>query len=399
MSSIADNEEDEFYVSFSSQACPDIHPQNKANNFQVSWQTAKELTGRWKVALTEVRYNNIHSIANSRFGVSCEKLSQVTSTFMAKLTVTNNTLDILVKQPPPAVVSLPVVRKTSDDHVMINSEICKQFTISFDSLSEAQRCGFTTQIVRTENGMLVAENRIKTSYASANDGGMTDMTPPPPPENEEGMTDITPPSSSPPPPLPFNIKFVYEFEPTADVFEQYFDDENLIIPTHPSDFCNAMTTLFGLIFTKAEYDDVNHLFTLTVAPDVLSINFENGFNLALGFKNQSYVCTDLVKRTLTADYMPILDNGIPSLKFFMNIIEPSLVDGNEMQLLKSVDIRPSEHQLGENVTRSFQLPMYMNVAVTSINTIAITVKSDSYELAPFIDGSTTVVTLHFKRVQ
>lgn len=384
MSSIADDEDDEFYVSFSSQACLDIHPQNKANNFQVSWQTAKELTGRWKVALTEVRYNNIHSIANRKFGVSCKKLGQVTSSFMAKLTVTNNTIGMLVEQPPPAVVTLPVVRKTSGDYVMIKSEMCKNFTITFDSLSEAQRCGFKTKVVRTENGMLVADNRIKTTAAAATDEGTTESAQPPPP----------------PPPSPFNIKFVYEFKPTTDVFGQYFDD-NLFTPARPSDFCNVMTTLFGFIFTKVEYDDMSHLFSLTVAPDVLSITFENGFNLALGFRNRAYIfgTTNLVKRTLTADYTPILVNGIPSLKFFMNIIEPSLVDGNEMRLLRSVDIRPSEHQLGENVTRSFQLPMYMNVVVASINTIAITVKSDSYELAPFIDGSTTVVTLHFKRVQ
>ena len=363
-----DAEDDEFYVSFSSRSCRELHSKYKANDFRVSWQTPRELAGRWKVALTQVQYNNIHSA-----GIIFKKHCPVTASFMSKLTISGSTIGFLVEQPPPGNVSLPVVR-TVDNHLRITSEQCKKFSITFDSLAEARRCGFTQVTHKTTNGTLEAFNRPPASPAP-----------------------VLVPAPLPPPP-PINIKFELTFKPLIDEPQNYFDEE-LVNPTQPQEFCAKLLSLFTDLLTNVTYDDVNRRYTLTVARDVLSLKFVNGFNLALGFNRVEYFfgTTQLVNRSIVADYMPIMFNGIPSLKFFTNIIEPSLIDGHEMRILRSVETQPERHSLNQVVNQTFQWPMYMNVAVASINTIEIVVKTENYDLAPFIEGSTTGVTLHFKK--
>ena len=156
MSLIADDEDNEFYVSFSSLACPQLHPHNQPNEFRVSWQTMKELSGRWKVALTEVQYNNFHCLANSRYGIAFSQHEQLTSTFTGKITITDKVPALKLDLPSHSTMQLPSMQTSKDERIMFTSEGCSKFNITFDSIDDAKRCGFAELTHQTLNDTLIA---------------------------------------------------------------------------------------------------------------------------------------------------------------------------------------------------------------------------------------------------
>lgn len=66
--------ENEFYMVLPSNACPQIHPQNNASNYTVTWESPVDLTsGKWKVALTEAGFNRPPTgKLNEKFGIEYE---------------------------------------------------------------------------------------------------------------------------------------------------------------------------------------------------------------------------------------------------------------------------------------------------------------------------------------
>ena len=365
----------EFYVDFSSRSCLDLHPENRANNFRISWQTAKELTGGgWKVALTALRYNNFHCIANTRFGIIYERLTPVTSTFVGKLSIIDNKPVLKFDLPPPANIQLPRTRTTGDERILILSDVHKTFNMTFDSIDDAKKYGFRQKkIHKTILGKVEAEKRI--------------------------LNDVALPSHpAPPPPPPVNVKFEFIFQPILTATPIYLDD-NLRGPWDPVGFCQTLINTFHGVFVEASYEAAAKQFKITVAKDIIAFTFTNGFNIALGFNKEVYAfgTLQLDHRTITADFFPSLFGSIPSLKFLSNVVEPSIFGGKEVRLLKYVETKPNEHQIGEKVFRELKYPEYRSVALTSINTIEIAVTTEHNEPVPFIDGSITAVTLHFKK--
>ena len=120
---VNDNQQNEFYVHFSSVDCPMLYRDNQANDFRVTWQTPKELLGRWKVALTDVQYNNFHATVNSSFGVEFSQWVKDSISFVGKLTLVDNLQPILtLEAPPPRQRPPPSVRKTAEDHACFKTQ-------------------------------------------------------------------------------------------------------------------------------------------------------------------------------------------------------------------------------------------------------------------------------------
>ena len=59
----------EFYIIAPSNACTDIYPENRANNYTIAWENPIELDGNWLVALTETNVNFTKTSVNSDFGI------------------------------------------------------------------------------------------------------------------------------------------------------------------------------------------------------------------------------------------------------------------------------------------------------------------------------------------
>ena len=81
---------------------------------------------------------------------------------------------------------------------------------------------------------------------------------------------------------------------------------------------------------------------------------------------------------------------------YSSIGQPIVVGETRVPLLKSVWLNPRSHY-GFTQHIAVKNPMYVKVASASINSIEINIRSDSGRLIPFVDGSKTSLTLHFKK--
>ena len=140
---------------------------------------------------------------------------------------------------------------------------------------------------------------------------------------------------------------------------------------------------------------------LRVVPQakLASIEFLNGLNIVLGFSKQWY---DITKSPtmLNAENEHFLRHGINTMYVYSSICHPIRIGGDCVPLLKSIWLDSSKnrsHSFGEMRNLVVKNPMYLPVSSTSINTIEVNIRSDSGHLIPFIAGSVTSLTLHFKR--
>ena len=160
-------------------------------------------------------------------------------------------------------------------------------------------------------------------------------------------------------------------------------------------FANTFQATFSDVFIRVRYDELTHRFHLTVKHGIMRVKFLGGLNMALGVRDgeRLFDAANIMKRVIIGEVAPCLYNGITSPMFLTNIVEPS----GHKRVLKTVHINPGEYDFGEVVSHSFQTPMYRKVALASINTIEIMAKTPNKTPAPFVYGSHTAVTLHFKK--
>ena len=100
----------------------------------------------------------------------------------------------------------------------------------------------------------------------------------------------------------------------------------------------------------------------------------------------------LEANTIGANVVDV-SKGFNSLFVYSDIVEPNIVGGSKVSLLRVV--RPSGRD-GETVERTFETPLYYPVAKSTFETIEISLNQDDGTLVPFERGKVHVV-LHFRR--
>ena len=144
---------------------------------------------------------------------------------------------------------------------------------------------------------------------------------------------------------------------------------------------------------------LNGTLKFTIRGGVSTIEFLNGFNICLGLSKRKYHIVDSV---LFAESEPYLRHGINSMYVYWSIVQPIRVGNVCVPLLKSVWLdrgggKNTSHSFGEVCNIRVKNPMYLPVSSTSISSIEVNIRSDSGRLIPFVEGSITSLTLHFKR--
>ena len=105
---------------------------------------------------------------------------------------------------------------------------------------------------------------------------------------------------------------------------------------------------------------------------------------------------------LNAENEPFLRHGINTMYVYSSVCQPIRIGGACVPLLKSIWMDSSKsrsHSFGKMCNLVVKNPMYLPLSSTSINTIEINIRSDSGHLIPFVAGSITSITLHFKRTR
>ena len=166
-----------------------------------------------------------------------------------------------------------------------------------------------------------------------------------------------------------------------------------------SEMALSISKDFHSVFKTVEYDDYYERFTVDVRKHIKSFTFLNTLNIALGFGQRRYVMDKDSAFHLRADFPPSLNSGISHLYIYASICKPIQVGGVRVPLLKSIWLDGSRRNFkhGELCNIVMKNPMYIPLCTTTINTVEIHIRSDSGDYIPFIAGSITSLTLHFKK--
>ena len=180
---------------------------------------------------------------------------------------------------------------------------------------------------------------------------------------------------------------------TSEVFAQ--ED---VFWANTDEMVAGLTTIFDPVFKKASLAKDGKLY-IVPRDEIAGMDFLNGLNIVLGFQKRRYTTTPET-HYLQAESVPYLRHGINNIYVYSSICQPVRVGEVCVPLLKSVWLDTSSvrsNVFGEVRHVVVKNPMYLPLSSTSINSIEVNIRSDSGHLIPFVEGSTSVLTLHFKR--
>jgi hypothetical protein len=138
----------------------------------------------------------------------------------------------------------------------------------------------------------------------------------------------------------------------------------------------------------------NGLINFKIQSGITSIILDENLSNILGFdrKNFNYA----KGKTHIAIRKPKLENAYNQMYIYSNLVEPILVGGVRVPLLKSVWVE-TKYNFEDIVHENIEHAMYLPASLSTINNIEIEIRNDSGQLINFPHGSITNLTLHFKK--
>ena len=373
---------DDLYIVLPSNACTDIHPNNNASKYIISWENPIEFNPsavqQWKVALMEINFNYIQKSLNANFGFQYTKMAVNTYTDEFSLGFQDLYAIYIHFKTFPTPLHPPYDNFEQLQITIIDNKLSFQskheFSITFTNANDANVCGFT----KTDQNKAVFNDKLYTLtstheilYQSPEDLRIVD-----------------------------HIFANYTSHPWPETFKHYFSDEKLWNSVQA--MMRNMITELKHIFDAMKYDEKTQLITLSMKPDIVSVKFLNGFNMILGFEQMKLKNDTQGKARFTGKYTPYLKGGINNMYIYSSICQPIQVGSTRVPLLKSIWLDNKKNDgranFGEVRNITTKNPMYIPISASSINSIEINIRSDSGRLFPFSDGAVTSLTLHFKRV-
>ena len=138
---------------------------------------------------------------------------------------------------------------------------------------------------------------------------------------------------------------------------------------------------------------------ITVPDDVLQLTFLSGFHFVLGFTSDTYNFTSIPKiATIRSTYPAQLKRSLTNMYIYSSICKEIQVGDTRTPLLRSLWFNrvKQNYEFGEIVHLPMKHVMYLPISQSSINSVEYILRSDSGDLIPFLPGSVTSITLHFK---
>lgn len=361
----------DYYLILPSNACPNIYPDNHASKFIVTWENPLEFSSdlsRWRVALTEMTYTFSPKTINNTFGVSYNQETRDEYPFSMEI-------EIIKAEKKPTTISftLPEFKspwespKFDIGHVSKKIKITSKFKfgISFGSIEDAKKMGFPTQVA---SAIKEPDNTFVMWAAEAYHSESCKV---------EGVI----------------IKL--ETPPYYTTKEYRFDKD--IYWKDPKDMVTYLYDSMKHIFTNLQFLG-NGKIALTIADNIVSVSFINGFNFVMGFDR---VKLSGDEKHFIAAYPPQLRRGLGQMFIYANCCAPLHVGDVMVPLLRNVHIDfGTKDESDFAVIKNYVVknPMYVPIGNSSINSIEINIRDDSGSLIPFDYGSITCLTLHFKKI-
>ena len=174
------------------------------------------------------------------------------------------------------------------------------------------------------------------------------------------------------------------FTSSTKMFKEfpYFNEPSEIISYINKSSPNIFETL------AIEY---NNKVSLKILPAFSTVEISYELAKMLGFEQNIFD-----SQTHIAKYIPKIKNRYNQVYIYASIIDPILVGGVHVPLLKSVWI-DSKYRNGDIINGVMKHPMYLPTSLNTISNVEVNIRSDSGELLPFPYDSKSSLTLHFRQ--
>ena len=367
--------DDDFYMVLPSNSCPNVHPDNNASKYYVTFpQTILlNLNDNWKVGMTEIDFNNVFLTLNINHGIEYEEYPTEEEEEVDDLKLVYRAGSfreircVLCSEFDDTAISELRAEFNIDKVTLIHPRY-QLFHITFVDEDIAKKFGFE-----------------KGDYFSEFDSDY----------NLQVVTAEKPTSFDPDEDIELHFQLRYH-PPTVINIAEYYFPEAVRLNT-PLKFISYLNEKLGNIFAKIEI--VGSLMKFTVKPHIARIKFLNGFNIIAGIAKQEHKAVGGKDLIIKGEYKPLLEGGIKNMFIYSSVVAPIQVGDVRAPLLKNISL-PSDginKELAGYKHLTIINPMYVPVAHSTINSIEVNIRSDSGELIPFISGSITTLVLHFKK--
>ena len=346
-----------FYVVLPSNSCPSTQPDNIAASFLIDIENTLTLgEGDWEVALTEFSLNYLPKAQRKPMTVNYLVKNRLHHRFT--LNYINKIFSIgdsKYKLSDPFITHMSV-----DDRFIVRSIagklqiLCTKppFRIMFNNLADAQYLGFYDMVRTSDTATLTADYEHR---------ALGDM----------------------------QVEIRLSCNETTEV---NFDEYKL--PTTDYQLVAHFTNDYAHVFKLFKVDSdgfINFILADVIEIVMLAPSLSGilGFDGIEDFHNNDGKLYQGIRK-------PRLENAFTQLIVYSSIIEPILVGGNKVPLLRTIWVH-SKYNMGEVLFEQVDHPMYLAVSSNSINNIEVQIRSDSGELIPFPYGSKSNITLHFRK--
>jgi hypothetical protein len=390
----------DFYVVLPSNACPEIHPDNDASKFFVTFNQCIDLnpSEKWKVALTEVNYNSVISTLDTNHGVeySIEGPDQYILSVSVKYDPQRQALDLYYPENWADLVTTQRLqplqtkwvtekekkkfikkRKNDPNKKDENKDVPTKDELLHYVMLFNEHTPFILEFYDTGKFLGFPLNFIESVYVE----GLGHATLATNPFNlhklEEAIIKVTYILEKIPLVKRFTVEEAVHFTKSEDLFEY--------LQKH----------LKGIVFEDIKLNENGHFMVKPM--NLVKIKFLQGLNLILGFIEDEVPCD---REYFTASYKPYLNRGLKNILIYSSIAAPIHVGGVMAPLLKHITLEDEFEQRDEFAEQKhidLINPMYIPVGQTTINTIEVNIRSDSGTFIPFTPGSITTLVLHFKK--
>ena len=371
-------ENSEFFMVLPSNASPDTHPNNTATDFTVSLQNPIKLAAKrsWKVALMDMCYSH-ERIKDS--GIRYRFYGEWRQVYPFKLSITY----------PDYRISPRELNFGNTESAMINIECVVNKNTNLLGIWSSKVFQLKTTLGKEVMSQYHSYYELFYCY-----------------------DDVSASSYFPIPDLHQTVTI--ELSITAYFYINH--ESNSPLPKHiltrsRHEIVQHMIEAYTWIFHELRLED--NIVKFGLANRVYYIKFYGGLSELLGFSNNDdeFRASDSENTKLSTypDYKRALSTfqgnaiamkhyGNHNLHIYSNICENVDIGNSKIPLLKSVSIDTSpatgEHGYMRNIIVAY--PTYVAVRTKTISKVHIDIRNSAGQKVAFQNGSTTVITLHFK---
>ena len=378
------DDDDDFYMVLPSNGCKDTHPDNTANKFITSWEQPIYFEGNWKVALTEANLSYTTTTINRDFAIRCFAPHTAQQYFKGRLVgnVAKREVRLIIPELPKLLVP----------DVMITTPQVKYVSADVDDLVFQSRFPIGIAFRKYRHSSLTSGdppfNIVLGIIHLCNiiDGKNICHARPNAAYDKEKIKTFV-----------FDEEVILQFTvPSIKLSNEIHADEDWFW-SNIEQMSEGLMKVFNDAFSDVKV--YSGKLVMHIHPNIVAVEFINGLNIALGLRDCFYTIGK--DATLKAERQPFLRHGINSMYIYSSVCRPIRVGETCVPLLKSLWLGGSDvnsRTFGEVRNIVVKNPMYIPLSSTSINSIEVNIRADSGRLIPFVEGSVTSLTLHFKRI-